>query len=71
MKKIDALIAYHGKQCAKIGYGKCSTLRCMKRGGHKNGTPADYSIATCEEYETVEILRSTKALLAVLTGGSI
>lgn len=64
MSKLDELIAFHSKHCAKIGYGKCTLASCIKRGGHKHGTRVDYDKATCEPLETVELLRNIKRAVA-------
>lgn len=60
MNKLDELITYHSRRCAKIGYGKCTLSFCLKRGGHVAGAPVEYDKATCEPLETVEILRNIK-----------
>jgi hypothetical protein len=55
---IKQLIAYHSKNCNRLTHGCCRTLRCLMRGGYVKGRlPVNTEIATCEEYETVLVLR--------------
>ena len=46
------LIEYHKSSCERHIYGRCSTRRCLVRGGYTK-PPVDYDIATCEAHETV------------------
>ena len=61
-QRFDSLIVYHQEQCSRYTFGQCSLTRCLIRGGHKYGQPADYAIATCEAHETAEALERLRAL---------
>ena len=62
---LEPLVSELKSQCNRYVNGRCMTHACLKRGGYKPGTPADYSIATCERYEQVQAL---EALLANAAG---
>ena len=55
-----ALAAYHEANCSRYVNGRCTTLRCMRRGGHKTGEQFDWDNppSTCEEHETAVALRT-------------
>lgn len=54
-KQSASLAEWLKPQCARLMYGRCTTLYCLKRGGY-TGEPADAGIATCEPYELFTLL---------------
>lgn len=49
----EKLIEYHKAECARYVNGRCTTHRCMMRGGFVPGAPDLQNVATCEAHETV------------------
>lgn len=46
------IIEWLTDHCARLKYGRCTTLACLNRGGYEKLKPvADYDIATCEPFE--------------------
>lgn len=58
---IEALIRHHSADCSKLIFGRCSTRRCMVRGGWKAGDSVMFDASTCEALETVNALTAANA----------
>ena len=67
MGDLIELAEHWEERCNRTTNGFCSTRRCLVRGGYCGSGPVDYSIATCEEYETAAALRAR----ASQEGGSV
>lgn len=58
---LDELIAHHRSQCDRLVHGRCTTGRCLVRGGYSGPGTVTADVATCEAFETEAALRDLKA----------
>lgn len=62
---VARLIEHHRLDCSRMVHGRCSTRRCLVRGGWVAGDGTGYDKATCEALETCRALEAAAEITAL------